>query len=1548
MNFKASIRKKLTAMTILMVFVINICSVNVVEASTLFKNKVKLETRKLKSNNEANILHYDTKDDKETDKKTQTSDNTTGDISENKDTSKKENISKDDNLEDKLKKEQSISDYNKIDIALSGILQEKNNVEINTDDINKIKDIVPKENGIYILAKDREVINNIINKTLGKKYYIDEEGFIKKSSNKSNNLKETEKSKEYSKIINNILSENKKVIIAKSEKWAEFNDKEQKIEIKNFNSNKKSVKFNDKVGRDLLILNGENELDLEEILFKELKNISTLKDDSDDSSNEEVKEDSKNNNDIKINDETKKESDKKENSKENSNEKSNEEKNIDNKNDKKIDEDIKEKEETSSVEDEDKHITKNLDIFDVAIVGLLGNEKTEVNEENINKFKNEIPKGNGVWILEKDRKGIINIINNVASKKYYIDNNGFLRCTGNNNKNTKNSKICSGILDKLINSDKVTIIGRDNGWKEYSINEEKVINKKFTDDNAGVTIGGKGTNQLIILSEKAKDDENMAFVLFHELIHGLRGQEGKKDRLEEELFAGTIENYIRKELGYSLRDLSNLEKAYKDYSSIYRDDWNRIAFEYSQAFFGTVKLKDPTSSLNIRSTPSTSANIIGSLAHGTSVSILDKSGDWYKISYNGKIGYIKGEFLNLGSAEGATTGTIRLQDSSSSLNMRSGPSTNSNVVGSLAHGTVVNILGTSGQWYKISYNGKVGYVRGDYLTLGGASAGSGSGTGTIKLNDPSSSLNVRSGPSTNTSVVGSLAHGTVVQITGKSGDWYKINFNGTTGYVKGDFVTLGGSISSGNGIVTLKDPSSALNVRSSASITSNVVGSLAHGTVVKIIGTEGQWYKIEFNGGIGYVKNEFITKGGTIGSGNGTIVLQDPSSSLNVRNGASLSSGVIGSLSHGSVVEIIGTEGQWYKIKFNGGTGYVKNDFVTLGGSMGSSKGTGTIQLQDPSSSLNVRSGASITSGVIGSLQHGSIIQIIGTEGEWYKISFNGKVGYVRGDYVRLGAASGGAGNTGTIKLQDPSSSLNVRSSASINSSVIGSLPYGSVVEIIGTEGQWYKIKFNGKVGYVRSDYVVRGGSLSIGSDKYESSFKDGYIRYYAQDDPRYGNIMYSNHGDRGQTIANSACGPSAFSIVVSTLNNIDVPPTEICRYALSHGYRTYNEGTSRYLFSGISNDSANPRYNLNYQSVGSISGVKSILSDNKHLVIVSMRPGHVTQQGHYIVLAGYTTINGKVYFKVYDPHRWNEFYIYDGEIIDTVKDDGFILLSQNVIMNESQGYFAFSSKNGSALKPGSGSSSSTNSSHSSSGSSSSNNSSSKKPSGKVEKKEEFDPSKMFETIKLNINNYEIDYRWEYFNGAYRLMPIFDVKNLEKLHHAYAPQVTPSEFVSMIISFTPLDAAKDFIDFIYGKDIVTNDKINRGVLFACIFLPDVADELIKKGVKNSDELVKVFKGVEKKFTINNAKQVNTKNPLSNIKYTEKVKKQATQADYHGFPESVDGFGACGKITNITGGDGIVRKQIEIPGSYMGKEGVFQYIIEADGVSCNHRLFVPNK
>ena len=82
------------------------------------------------------------------------------------------------------------------------------------------------------------------------------------------------------------------------------------------------------------------------------------------------------------------------------------------------------------------------------------------------------------------------------------------------------------------------------------------------------------------------------------------------------------------------------------------------------------------------------------------------------------------------------------------------------------------------------------------------------------------------------------------------------------------------------------------------------------------------------------------------------------------------------------------------------------------------------------------------------------------------------------------------------------------------------------------------------------------------------------------------------------------------------------------------------------------------------------------------------------------------------------------------------------------------------------------------------------------------------------------------------------------------------------------------------------------------------------------------------------------------NPLDHIEYTDKVKIQMEQGDYHSFPREVESFGDLGKTRTITGGDGINRTLVEIEGSYKGVDGVFQFIIEPDGITCNHRLFVP--
>ena len=58
-----------------------------------------------------------------------------------------------------------------------------------------------------------------------------------------------------------------------------------------------------------------------------------------------------------------------------------------------------------------------------------------------------------------------------------------------------------------------------------------------------------------------------------------------------------------------------------------------------------------------------------------------------------------------------------------------------------------------------------------------------------------------------------------------------------------------------------------------------------------------------------------------------------------------------------------------------------------------------------------------------------------------------------------------------------------------------------------------------------------------------------------------------------------------------------------------------------------------------------------------------------------------------------------------------------------------------------------------------------------------------------------------------------------------------------AETVSFVIGFTPLDGAKDAIDLIAGKDIITQQKTSRGVLIVCMFTPEIVDKLVKNGVK---------------------------------------------------------------------------------------------------------------
>lgn len=138
----------------------------------------------------------------------------------------------------------------------------------------------------------------------------------------------------------------------------------------------------------------------------------------------------------------------------------------------------------------------------------------------------------------------------------------------------------------------------------------------------------------------------------------------------------------------------------------------------------------------------------------------------------------------------ATAGATELKTgigtvTASSLRLRAKNNTGAEILTSAANGDQVVVLRKVGDWYLVDYNLYIGYMHADYITVKdreNIDLGNGSINPAV--------VNMRSGPATSSSVVTQVSSGTLVDIIGFNCDWYKVVYNGQTGYIRSDLVTL--------------------------------------------------------------------------------------------------------------------------------------------------------------------------------------------------------------------------------------------------------------------------------------------------------------------------------------------------------------------------------------------------------------------------------------------------------------------------------------------------------------------------------------------------------------------------------------------------------------------------------------------------------------------------------------------------------------------------------------------------------------------------------------
>ncbi len=127
---------------------------------------------------------------------------------------------------------------------------------------------------------------------------------------------------------------------------------------------------------------------------------------------------------------------------------------------------------------------------------------------------------------------------------------------------------------------------------------------------------------------------------------------------------------------------------------------------------GTVN----ASGLRLRKEANTNASILATASEGEVAIVLEDMKDgWYKVDYKSIEGYMSSEYVDLAVTYEGDLGYGLVSTEGASLNLRAGPGTDYDRVGTLYDGAVTQLLGMEEGWFKLSYNNGTAYASSEYI-----------------------------------------------------------------------------------------------------------------------------------------------------------------------------------------------------------------------------------------------------------------------------------------------------------------------------------------------------------------------------------------------------------------------------------------------------------------------------------------------------------------------------------------------------------------------------------------------------------------------------------------------------------------------------------------------------------------------------------------------------------------------------------------------------------------------------------------------------------------
>ena len=319
-------------------------------------------------------------------------------------------------------------------------------------------------------------------------------------------------------------------------------------------------------------------------------------------------------------------------------------------------------------------------------------------------------------------------------------------------------------------------------------------------------------------------------------------------------------------------------------------------------------------------------------------------------------------------------------------------------------------------------------------------------------------LRLRSEANTSYKSLVTASKGEVVLVLSKGDlDWYHVSYNGQEGYMSGTYLDVDTTGNAELGYGTIN--ASKVNLRQGPGTSHRIVAVGTKGNTAYVVGIDDGWYRVIYGSSVCYIRSDYLdlteapyenkasSKSPIFFRGGKSTGVEVSADALN--NGGSASGSSSGSAS--------------------GSNSSASN---TSSSNSGSTTATSTDQIYGiafvTGSGLRLRSSASTSGKTLASASKGEVVVVLEKNGDWCKVLYNLKEGYMHADYLKVQTTGNAELGYGSVS----GSNVNLRSGAGTSAKKVAVGNKGDKAYILGVENGWYQVIFEGKICFIRSDFL--------------------------------------------------------------------------------------------------------------------------------------------------------------------------------------------------------------------------------------------------------------------------------------------------------------------------------------------------------------------------------------------------------------------------------------------------------------------------------------------